>query len=98
MKILSLSLFFLLPSIILLSNESSAQWTQIESYNHYTQPIVTVGKNVFAGFTGYNGTYAGIFRSTDNGDTWSAIDSGLVKNGYDTLNVQCLAAMGGSQE
>ena len=35
-----------------------------------------------------------MYRSTDDGETWSTIDSGLVKNDQDTISILHLAAMG----
>jgi len=89
------SLLFLLAAVFFLSNEANAQWTQVAKPNGVTvQALVSVGTNIFAGFNGYNTHYGGIYRSIDDGDTWIAVDSGLVKFGDDTLNILCLTAMG----
>ncbi len=95
MKNFYFPLTFLFAAILLFPKESLAQWTQVARPNTYEiHTLVSVGTNIFAGFNGYSSNYGGIYRSTDNGDTWSAVDSGLVKNGKDTINVLHLAAVG----
>jgi photosystem II stability/assembly factor-like uncharacterized protein len=95
MRYLYLSLIFLLTLILFLPGESLAQWTQVAKPNNIEiNALVSVGTNIFAGFNGYSSNYGGIYRSTDNGDTWSVVDSGLVKNGKDTINILHLAVMG----
>ncbi len=94
MKNLFLSLFPLLAVIFFLSNGTQAQWVKATGPNAVpVQALVSVGANIFAGFNGNKTNYGGIYRSTDNGNTWSVADSGLVKNGSDTLNILSLAAM-----
>ena len=83
-----------MAAVILVVNESPAQWTQVEKSHLYPQVLVTVGINVFAGFNGLDLGNGGIFLSSDNGETWSAADSGLVKYGWDTLSILNLAATG----
>jgi photosystem II stability/assembly factor-like uncharacterized protein len=95
MKNLSLSMVFLIILILFSSFEIWAQWTNVLRPN--TFPVLALASsdtNVFAGFGSYNGRGGGVYRSTDNGETWIMIDNELVKNGQDTIGILHLAAMG----
>ena len=94
MKRLFFSSIYLLVPALFLSIESQAQWEQLYPNNIPVQSIVSIGTNIFAGFNGYSSNYGGIIRSTDNGNTWFTVDSGLVENDNDTLNVLHLAVIG----
>jgi photosystem II stability/assembly factor-like uncharacterized protein len=49
-----------------------AQWVQVSgSYGGYTQCLTVKGKDIFAG------TLDGVFRSTNSGENWTAVNSGL---------------------
>src|SRR5271169_2161644 len=75
-------------SILLLST-ASAQWvkTNVAPSGDYISSIVVKGENIFAG------TEGGVFRSTDNGKSWTAADSGLatLHNNHDVI---CLTISG----
>ena len=95
MKNLSLVIVFALTLTFFSSFEIRAQWTNVLRPN--TFPVLSLASedtNVFAGFGSYNGQGGGVYRSTDNGETWTMIDSGLIKNGQDTIGILHLAAMG----
>ena len=96
MKNLSLSIVFVLTVILFSSFEIKAQWTQVAKANGYpVWSLVSVDSNVFAGINDYNNQgHGGMYRSTDDGEKWSAVDSGLVKNDQDTISILHLAAMG----
>ena len=96
MKNFSLSIVFVLIVILFSSFEIKAQWTQVARANGYpVWSLVSVDSNVFAGINDYNNQgHGGMYRSTDDGETWSAVDSGLVKNDQDTISILHLAAMG----
>jgi hypothetical protein len=64
----------LLVSILfLLSLPLYAQWTQTGLDGYYVRTITVSGSNVFVGTSG-----DGMFRSTNNGLSWSPANSGLV--------------------
>src|SRR4051812_38461338 len=73
--------FFLLSNV----NPSLAQW---ESKGPYGGPIFslkTVGNLMFAGTTN------GIFKSSDNGQTWTASNKGLER-----VKIEAITAKGGT--
>jgi hypothetical protein len=55
------------------SNLFYAQWTQTGLDGYYIRTITVTGGNIFVGTSG-----DGMFRSTNNGTSWSAINTGLV--------------------
>jgi hypothetical protein len=65
------------------------QWTEVttESPGNQVRAFATTGNNIFAG------TYIkGVFLSTNNGTTWTPVDSGFTDS-YDSI-IQCLAISG----
>lgn len=66
--LLILILFLLLQSVPL-----KAQWTQVGLDGYYIRTITVSGSNVFVGTSG-----DGMFRSTNNGVSWLAANTGLV--------------------
>ncbi|MFX0196532.1 MAG: WD40/YVTN/BNR-like repeat-containing protein [Candidatus Hodarchaeota archaeon] len=68
-----------------LAQRSGAQWTKVgSSGDGWITALAVSGTSFFAG------TYEGVFLSTDNGTSWTAINSGLPKN----PDVSCFAVMG----
>jgi photosystem II stability/assembly factor-like uncharacterized protein len=68
------------------------QWVQTSGPNvSSVSRFAVIGKNLFAGTSDVGGSYrgSGVFRSTDDGGTWTAVNSGLT----DTI-VSALAASG----
>src|SRR5258707_3870270 len=72
--------------IILLGFEANAQWVQTAGpyIGHPVYSLAVKGTQLFAGTN-----TAGAFRSTDNGITWTAIDSGITN-----LSVRAMAVSG----
>lgn len=67
--IISLIIFVVL---IIYSLPLRAQWVQVSgSYGGFTQCLVVKGTDLFAG------TLNGVFRSTNKGESWTAVNSGL---------------------
>ena len=59
--------------LLLFENRAYAQWVQTNGpYGGRVNSIVVIGDNIFAGTSG-----GGVFRSTDNGTSWTAVNSGL---------------------
>jgi len=68
-----------------LAQRSGAQWTKVGSPGDgWITALAISGTSFFAG------TFEGVFLSTDNGTSWTAINSGLPKK----LDVSCFAVMG----
>ena len=65
-KMITVGLCFILSSTI------SAQWIQTSFPNHVVSCLASKESNLFAGTWGQ-----GMFRSTDNGTTWTEINNGL---------------------
>ena len=65
-KMITVGLCFILSSTI------SAQWVQTSFPNHEVSCLASKESNLFAGTWGQ-----GMFRSTDNGTTWTEINNGL---------------------
>ena len=88
-------LIILLVMMLHLSNESHAQWMQVAKPNNIPiQALASFKTNIFAGLNGYSTAYGGIYRSTDNGNTWSKSVNGLIKPGtQDTVNILRLALL-----
>ena len=62
---------------ILTINVANAQWQQCNGpYGGTIQAIIVKGSNIFVGTNG-----GGIYKSTDNGMNWIAVDSGLTNLG-----------------
>ncbi len=84
--------------ILILPEESSAQWVQTSEPNHYGTVLAASGSVVYAGFSDLYGTgHGGLYISADNGDTWTnEVNPGLIKKLNDTCSVICIAAFEGS--
>jgi len=80
MKKIILCLFLLLGA-----NISFGQWNFVGGPK--TQ-AVSISLIKFNGDTIYAGSYDGVYRSTDNGQSWTAINSGLPTSGL--YNINCL--------
>lgn len=66
------SLFFVAVVLSLSAIQADAQWKQLAvGQPGQVNAVTVVGSNVFAG------TYAGIYKSTDGGESWTAIENGL---------------------
>jgi len=69
--------------------KNDTNWTAVNSglpANTNVNCLLVSGDNIFAGTWG-----GGVFLSTNNGTSWTAVDFGL-----SDLNVQCLAMSGGN--
>src|SRR5437660_9583375 len=72
------TLWLLLQALLLVANlnPSFAQWVQTnrfpDSHAIVTQSLAVSGTNLFAGTY-----YGGVFRTTDNGTNWTAVNTGL---------------------
>ena len=73
-------------SLIITYNTLHAQWMQTNLDSVNIGPFAVSGTNLFAG-----GWLIGVYRSTDNGTNWIAVDSGLYGN-----EVMALALSGGN--
>ncbi|HVN49416.1 MAG TPA: T9SS type A sorting domain-containing protein [Bacteroidota bacterium] len=72
---------------IVLSTHSGTSWGQTALTNIYIQTIA-VSSNGADGTNLFAGTYgSGIYRSTDNGSSWSAVDSGLTNKYVNAIAV-----------
>ncbi|MGD0038316.1 MAG: FG-GAP-like repeat-containing protein, partial [Bacteroidota bacterium] len=54
-------------------------WTQTSGINGYVQAVLIKGSNLFAGTNG------GVFLSTDDGTSWTAVDDGLTNTNVTAL-------------
>lgn len=69
-KIKSKELFVILWIVILFAGEASAQWKQLDvGAPGKVNAVDIIGNDVFAG------TNAGIFKSTDDGETWTNVNN-----------------------
>jgi hypothetical protein len=77
----SLSILFLLS--IITAAVASAQWVRTSlPYSGVVSALVANGTNLFAGASG-----AGVFLSTDDGVSWTAVNTGLTDNRISALAV-----------
>jgi photosystem II stability/assembly factor-like uncharacterized protein len=75
--------------VLLQSNVVKAQWVQTSGPNGGSiRVLAVIGTNLFVG------TVGGVYLSTDNGTTWTALNSGLEYPGYPTLDVSSLVVSG----
>src|SRR5450759_3571560 len=82
MKKLFSLLFIYSVGMSFLSNTSQAQWVQANGpYGGFVRCFLVNGANLFAGTYG-----GGVFLSTNNGTSWTAVNSGLTNT-----NIRCLA-------
>src|ERR1700733_6934735 len=58
--------------LIFLTTFSNAQWATNGPYGGYVNCFAFSGSSTFAGTSD-----GGVFRSTDNGNTWSSVSNGL---------------------
>jgi ligand-binding sensor domain-containing protein len=89
-KVTSLACLFCI--VVLLCSIANAQWENIGPWvsDGWTTSLVASGSYLFAGTQ-----YFGIFRSSDNGATWTAANNGLQMNEYGVYpTVACLALNG----
>src|SRR3990172_3735528 len=71
-------LYFFLLLAILSQQTIISQWVQTNGpYGGFVSTIFINGTNIFAGTGSDMGGCGGIFRSTNNGGTWTAVNSGL---------------------
>lgn len=64
---------YVIALLILFTHESSAQWVQYSGpYGGSINALAISGNNIFAGTS-----YGGVFLSTNNGTSWTAVNSGL---------------------
>jgi len=76
---------YILVIAMLIGNIVNAQWQQTNGpYGGYIYSLATNGSNLYAGTYG-----GGVFLSTNNGTTWSAINNGL-----SSLNIYSLKVSG----
>ncbi len=66
---------------VYLSSDNGATWV-LSLSNPWITSILTIGSNIFAGTFG-----DGIWRSTNNGNTWSQINDGLASGAYYVLSL-----------
>jgi hypothetical protein len=78
------------PSAFYRSANSGANWSAGGAISEVTALLALSDTNLFAGTAG-----AGMFRSTNKGTSWTAIDSGIV-TGTNGMWVNCLASSGTS--
>jgi hypothetical protein len=77
---------------------AQAQWVQADSLRDESIAALAVGPTS-AGSTIFAGTFNhGVFRSTDNGETWDAANNGLQKAGVVTLAIVPGSSMAGESE
>jgi hypothetical protein len=76
-----------------LSSNRGASWTKLASTNIYSTSIIASASILFAS-TSYNG----IFRSTDNGATWTASNTGLADTSMNTLFVSGSTLIAGARK
>ncbi|MEO8514317.1 MAG: T9SS type A sorting domain-containing protein [Ignavibacteria bacterium] len=69
----SSSLIFLIICLLSIVKPLKAQWTQTGLDGYYIRTITFSGSTIFTGTSG-----DGMFRSTNNGTSWSVMNSGLV--------------------
>jgi hypothetical protein len=89
---------------VFLSTNNGSSWTAVSeglprsaydttNYYYYSiQCLAVSGTNLFAGTS-----ERGVFLSTNNGSSWTAVSEGLPRLAYDTTNyssIQCLAVSG----
>ena len=76
--------FILLTGILFFAlSESHAQWVQASGYGGgYVEAFAVSGTNLFAGTF-----YGGVFLSTNNGTSWTAVNSGLTETYVTSLAV-----------
>jgi len=68
-------------AIVLMCPSASTQWVRTSLDNVNVTCLAINGTNLFAGIDG------GIFLSTNNGTSWTAVDSGLTYTGVNSLAV-----------
>ena len=69
-------------AVVLLSPYASGQWIQANGpYGGHVYCFAVKGTNLFAGTAG------GVFRSTNNGTSWTAVNTGLTYTSVDALAV-----------
>ncbi len=66
---------------VYLSSDNGANWV-LSLSNPWVTSILTIGSNIFAGTFG-----DGVWRSTNNGSTWSQINDGLASGAYYALSL-----------
>lgn len=66
---------------VYLSSDNGTNWT-LSNSNPWVTSILTVGSNIFVGTFG-----DGIWRSTNNGNTWGQINDGLGSGAYYVLSL-----------
>ena len=72
--------YVLLMLVILFSiNQSTAQWVQTSGPNITVQSLAVIDKNLFAG------TENGVFLTTNNGTSWTKVNTGLADTGISAL-------------
>jgi hypothetical protein len=98
---------------VFLSTNNGASWTAVneglprlpyDTTQYFSVGCLAVsGTNLFAGtgqrsyYRGWDGAGAGVFLSTNNGASWTAVNEGLPSSTYDTTqytSVGCLAVSG----
>jgi ligand-binding sensor domain-containing protein len=84
------SVYFAL-TIALLCCFANAQWRQIGPYVGGATCFATMGPRVFAGMVG-----GGIFVSTDNGTSWTAVNTGLPDSNVTALAVSGTSVLAGT--
>ena len=72
-QIYSSSLLVIMLSLLFIAKPLSSQWLQAGLDGYYIRTVTFSGSNIFAGTSG-----DGMFRSTNNGTSWSVMNSGLV--------------------
>jgi hypothetical protein len=85
---------------VFLSTDNGMSWTAVNAglpglpTGTYTAVLALAarGRNLFAG-TGNTNGYGGVFLSTDNGMSWTAVNTGLTQHGS-TPSVRALAVSG----
>jgi len=75
---------FILSLLIAITITSNAQWQETELANVIIRSLAVSGSNIFAGTR-----YSGVHLSTNNGDSWTAVNSGLTN-----ANVRSIAISG----
>src|SRR5438477_11414174 len=70
--------------IVLIMFRANAQWTQTSLNNKIIMSMTAFGGNIFAGTYNY-----GVYKSTNDGTSWTQINNGLAN-----LNVRGLAVNG----
>lgn len=81
--------FFILISISIFSIPVMAQWKQVlDLPTHKVTAIVKSGNKYFAGTSGGNFLAGSIYSSTDEGDTWSIVNTGFTISGVFSMAVR----------